>query len=155
MPGVFPLNDFSQPNAHGRLPRDLLTASFTPPSLSPHHLFHLRLYATPQTWPPPPPDVAPPSCTRPRSSYFPVHVPWAVRPWQQHAGKGAAPPFLGTKKQLIYVSETGCRERPSYCVCGSLSAELTRRARVHCCPVITVMCRIHVELKLLCSLFFF
>lgn len=60
MPGVFPLNDFSQPNAHGRLPRDLLTAPFTPPSLSPHHLFHLRLYATPQNRPPTPPDGAPP-----------------------------------------------------------------------------------------------
>lgn len=144
MPGVFPLNDFSQPNAHGRLPQDLLTAPFTPPppSLSPHHLFHLRLYATPQNrlMQPPPPR------TRPQSSSFPVHIPWADRPWQQHAGKGAAPPFLGTKKQLIYVSETGCLGRPSFCICGSLSVELTQRARVHCCPVITVMCRIHVEL---------
>lgn len=34
MPGVFPLNDFSQPNAHGRLPQDLLTAPFTPPPLA-------------------------------------------------------------------------------------------------------------------------
>lgn len=100
------------------------------------------------------PDVAP-SCTPPRSSYFSVHVPWAVHPWQREAGKGAAPLFLGTKKQLIYVSETGCLERPPYCVCGSLSDELKRGAGVHCCPVITVMCRIHVELRWVCSLFFF
>lgn len=143
MPGVFPLNDFSQPNAHGRLPQDLLTAPFTPPPLAitPPPIPPQALCDTPKQA-----DAAPPPRTRPQSSSFPVHIPWADRPWQQHAGKGAAPPFLGTKKQLIYVSETGCLGRPSFCICGSLSVELTQRARVHCCPVITVMCRIHVEL---------
>lgn len=76
MPGVFPLNDFSQPNAHGCLPRDLLTAPFTPPSLSPHHLFNLRLYATPQNRTSSTPDISPlhsarvlllPLCTYPQS----------------------------------------------------------------------------------------
>lgn len=129
---------------------------------SPLPQYHPTTYSTsgstPQNWLPFPPDVAL-ICTQLWSSFFPVHVPWADRPWQQHTGKDAAPPFLGTKKQLIYVSETGCLERPSYCVCGSFSAELTLfflpRAWVHCCLVITVMCRIHVQLKWLCSPFSF
>lgn len=58
MLGVFPLNDFSQPNAHCFLPWDLLTAPFTPPTISPHHLFNPRLYGTPQNRLPYPPDVA-------------------------------------------------------------------------------------------------
>lgn len=141
MPGVFPLNDFSQLNAHGRLPRDLLTAPFTPPSLSPLHLFHLRLCTTPKPRPPTLDVADPPPSTRPRSSSIPARFPWAA----QHAGTGAAPPFLGTKNQLIYVSESGRLEGlPFVFVDLSLSSRL--RVTVHCCPVITAMCRIHVEL---------
>ena len=129
--------------------------SWRHPSPLPH--YHPSTYSTsgsmqhPKTgrrpsWccPPPPPHTH----TRPQSSSSSsfAHIPWANHPWQQRAGKGAAPPFLGTKKQLIYVSETGCLGRPSYCVCGSLSVELTWTAGAHCCPVITVMCSIHVEL---------
>ncbi|CAB1421408.1 unnamed protein product [Pleuronectes platessa] len=92
MPGVFPLNGFSQPNAHSRLPRDLLTAPFSPPSLSPLHLFHLRLYATPQNRPPTLLMLPPPhhhhhhqhTHIRPQSSSCAfAHIPWANHPWQQ------------------------------------------------------------------------
>lgn len=115
MPGVFPLNDFSQLNAHGRL-----TASCSSPSLSPRQR---RLFTTPQNWPPPlwlDGDVVPYLCIQLRTSFFPVHVPWANCPWQPGTGKSAAPPFLGTKEQLICVSETECLEGPSFYVCGSL-----------------------------------
>lgn len=150
MPGVFPLNDFSQLNAHGRLPWDLLTASHSPPPLAitpppPGSSQH------PKNWPPPPwldVDVVPHLCTRLRTFSFPVHVPWANCPWQRRTGKSAAPPFLGTKKQLICVSETECLEGPFFYVCGSLSAKpQTQRVKVHCYLVIAVMCRMHVKLK--------
>ena len=51
-------------------------------------------------------------------------IPWADWPLQEKAGESTAPPFLGTKKQLIYVSETRCLGRPSLCVCGSPPVKL-------------------------------
>lgn len=73
-----------------------------------------------------------------------VFPPSGLSPsWQKQAGEDTAP-FLGTKKQLIYVYETGCLGRPFLCVCGSLPVKLTQRVRDYCCPVITTMYRMHV-----------
>lgn len=151
MPDVFSLNDFSQPNAHSCLLWDLLAAPFTPPLLSSLvYLFYLRLHAIHRTRPPNPIDVHPflqkkggGTTYKHQSSASLAHFPWVVRPWQNRQVK-ALLPFLCTKKQLIYVSETGCSGRPSHCICGSFPVKLTQKGRLHCCPVITIMCGIHV-----------
>lgn len=65
-----------------------------------------------------------------------------MRPWQQRAGKGCAS-ISGDKEAInLRVGDRLPEKGPSHCVCGSLFAELIRKAKIHCCPVITVMCRI-------------
>lgn len=124
MPNVFLLNDFSQLDAHSCLPWDPLAAPFTPPSPSSQYLFHLWFHEIPQTGHKTLTDVSlhtPPPHTHIHTRAPPLlltHPPLSPS-WQRQAGEGTAP-FLGTKKQLIYVYETSCLGRPSHCVCGSL-----------------------------------
>lgn len=55
----------------------------------------------------------------------------------------AASSISGDKEAInLRVGDRLPEKGSSHCVCGSLFAELIRKAKVHCCPVITVMCRI-------------
>lgn len=142
MPGVFPLNGFSQPTAHARSPRDLLSTSHLHPTY-PHH-------PSPQSRHPP---------KEPNLFFF--HPPWGPLtpsstsppgPACQHHTGNALLPISGYKEAInVCVVGQYVGRRPLHCRATAHTPQtfVTQYSNVwNTCPILmTFFCNVMLPMR--------